>query len=492
LRSFKLDSFVKAIDSLSQKNNDIIFTAADIEKYHKGLMSYKERHALEKAALDDPFLAEALEGYSAAPVNVNEEIDELKRRLAIRTEKNKSIKLPFPFPLWKIAAMIVLVAGAGLLVYQLGFNSKNTEIAQAKRKIPVTTDSSEQNKTISDTAGTPTFDSSSKDVALQLPATDLYDRKKDQSSTSTSPGGTATDISVDANAVKEEPVKVLIEPAAPPIAFPPAIADDKTDQAQRSLRNDNAVDKNSTAKSAEFKANELSLKKKADSNAGGVPDRFDGNAVTKTAAKNERLNNLEGFAQYKAANVFRGRVTDAHNNALPFTNITNLDDNVGTYSDARGYFNLTSPDSVLNVQVRSLGFESNNVQLRNYLPENKVLLEEDRSLSARILDTVKRNTNRQRNNTMILDEPEPVDGWSNYDTYLVNNLKVPEAFRTKQSVSGEVELSFDVNKNGEPVNITVKKSLCESCDKEAIRLIKEGPKWKRKIKKGKARVTVSF
>ena len=204
-----------------------------------------------------------------------------------------------------------------------------------------------------------------------------------------------------------------------------------------------------------------------------------------------RLNNQD-FAQYKTANVFRGRVTDAHNNALPFSNITNLEDNVGTYSDARGYFNLTSPDSVLNVKVRSLGFESNNVQLRNNLPENKVLLEEDRSLTATILDTVKRNTNRIRNNTMVLDEPEPVDGWSNYDTYLVNNLKIPESFRAKQSVSGEVELAFDVDKNGEPINITVKKSLCESCDKEAIRLVKEGPKWKRKIKKGKATVTVPF
>jgi TonB family protein len=93
---------------------------------------------------------------------------------------------------------------------------------------------------------------------------------------------------------------------------------------------------------------------------------------------------------------------------------------------------------------------------------------------------------------MVLDEPEPVDGWSNYDLYLVNNLKVPETFKTKQGSGGEVELSFEVDKNGEPVNITVKKSLCESCDKEAIRLLKEGPKWKRKIKKGKGTVTIAF
>jgi hypothetical protein len=144
------------------------------------------------------------------------------------------------------------------------------------------------------------------------------------------------------------------------------------------------------------------------------------------------------------------------------------------------------------VQVRSLGFETDNVQLKNKIPENKIFLEEDKTLSARVLDTVKRNTNRSRHSTMVLDEPEPVDGWSNYDIYLVNNLKVPESFTPKQGSGGEVELSFDVDKNGEPVNITVKKSLCESCDKEAIRLLKEGPKWKRKVKKGKGTVTIAF
>jgi TonB family protein len=400
--------------------------------------------------------------------------------------------VPVPFTWWKIAAMVVLVAGAGLLVYQLGFNSKKTEIAQATQKIPDGKEAAAQNKTIADSLTTSTFDSASKDMALERAEKDQLIKKIEPSATLVSPDGTTATVSAESNADKEETVKGLVAPAAP-ILIPPLNADDKSDQTKRSPGNDNAAEK-SVAADKEFVQSEkkLSAKRKADADGDGVADRSDVNTVSKPAAKNERLNNLEGFAQFKAANVFRGRVTDAHNNALPFSNITNLDDNVGTYSDARGYFNLTSPDSVLNVQVRSLGFESNNVQLRNNLPENRVLLEEDRSLTATILDTVKRNTNRVRNNTMVLDEPEPVDGWSNYDTYLVNNLKTPESFRGKQSISGEVELAFDVDKNGAPINITVKKSLCESCDKEAIRLVKEGPKWKRKIKKGKATVTVPF
>jgi hypothetical protein len=477
---------------LLQKNNDIIYTAADIEKYHKGLMSSKERHTLEKAALDDPFLADALEGYSAVPVNINQDITELKKRLAgKKNEKSKPIRISFPFPLWKIAALIVLVAGAGLLVYQLGFNNKQTEIAQANKKAPAKGETIEQNVIIADSTTTVKLDSLSKDVAIQQAEKDLGYKKTEPSSALVAPNGKAENIAAESNAVKDDFAKGLTDTTISETATAAAKADDKENELKKSRRNDNAVDKTVAAeKSADSKNKELSAKKKVDADADGVSDRLEGNVAIKPSANNDRRN--QGFTQYKATNVFRGRITDANNNAIPFSNITNLQDNIGTYSDARGYFNLTSPDSVLNVQVRSLGFESNNVQLQNKLPENKVLMEEDRSLSARVLDTVRRNTNRFRNNNMVLEEPEPVDGWSNYDLYLVNNLKVPESFRTKQSGGGEVQLSFEIDKNGEPVNISVKKSLCESCDKEAIRLIKEGPKWKRKIKKGKATVTVAF
>ena len=37
------------------------------------------------------------------------------------------------------------------------------------------------------------------------------------------------------------------------------------------------------------------------------------------------------------------------------------------------------------------------------------------------------------------------------------------------------------------------KSLCSKCDKEAVRLVKEGPKWKRiASKKGRTTVTINF
>ena len=43
--------------------NHINYTSEDFKRYYSGTMTAAERHALEKAALDDPFLADALEGY---------------------------------------------------------------------------------------------------------------------------------------------------------------------------------------------------------------------------------------------------------------------------------------------------------------------------------------------------------------------------------------------------------------------------------------------
>jgi hypothetical protein len=99
----------------------------------------------------------------------------------------------------------------------------------------------------------------------------------------------------------------------------------------------------------------------------------------------------------------------------------------------------------------------------------------------------KSNAAPLRKMMMKVDTLEPVNGWGYFDNYIASNIKPPGELYVKPA-GGEVELSFDVNKAGEPVNITVSKSLCNKCDEEAIRLLKEGPKWKKEGKKGKVKI----
>jgi hypothetical protein len=214
--------------------------------------------------------------------------------------------------------------------------------------------------------------------------------------------------------------------------------------------------------------------------------------VNKAIAANRKTD--EQYYRSQSRNTFRGRVTDAANVGVPFANVTNVQDNAGTYTDANGNFILTSPDSVLTVNIRSIGFENSNTQLRNDVTSNKVVLQDDRkSLSEVVVSNQKPNTiARAKNANVKLEEPEPADGWDNYDVYLANNLNVPEEYKTRQSNAASVELSFEVDKYGEPINIRIEKSLCPTCDKEAIRLVKDGPKWKRKARKGRTTVTINF
>jgi hypothetical protein len=111
---------------VSEEKNIINYTAADIEKYWKGKLSAAEMHTMEKAAMDDPFLADALEGYK----NINladAGLDSLKQKL----DKRVGAVVPISnlkrkrFTWVGVAAAIIIIVGTGLLVQQLVFNDRN-------------------------------------------------------------------------------------------------------------------------------------------------------------------------------------------------------------------------------------------------------------------------------------------------------------------------------------------------------------------------------
>lgn len=467
------------------------FTAADIEKYHRGQLSNREMHDLEKAALDDPFLADALEGYETAGVDVAADLAGLKKRLADSTENHKVIPMGAgrsSFPWLRAAALVVLVAGAGLLVYQFAFHkekksAENIALSQPKEK---------QEANATDSIPETTVPAKGNSAAI------TKKQSHDTISSRLDASFLAANQNSDGDGVLDS-ITVSSEPNATIVATVPSV---KT-SAEKGLKDKEIVLKKITdVKDYERSDDNAGFyKRKSDSAkqelAFGMTARSprvgrSNNELNRVYNSNNQYNYQVNNQSYRT-NLFRGRVTDSANNALPFANVTNTADNVGTYADAQGNFTLISPDSVLNVQVRSIGFENTNVQLKNFVANNQITLPEDKSLGEVVISNKRPNSDRSRATTLTLEEPEPVDGWVNYDTYLANNLVVPENFRSRQTGNGgEVRLSFEINKNGEPVNITVDQSLCESCDKEAIRLIKEGPKWKRKAKKRRTSVTISF
>lgn len=492
---------------MSNGSNIPQFTAADIEKYHRGLLSAAEMHALEKAALEDPFLADALDGYAEPAVQPQTDLADLQARLAKRLEEKDETKV-VPLggskrqlaPWWKAAAAALLLIGGAALYLQLRGTGETpvTPIAQAAEKEQPHIDAKDK-KEISATTGNGLFnpDSLTGQQSVAKTGNAAPALNKPEAITQSQSSGTAKEINTPATEqaapvaepAPSEPAKIITSVPADQDGL---IARNKKEIADKQTQDDaqaRQLQQREVAKARELTDNNRALnqearRKQALRDASTGLDNNRNNAVA-TNNYNRQYN--------QNANVFRGRVTDLDNNALPFANITNPVDNIGTYADANGNFVLTSPDSVLSVQVRSIGFENRQFAMRSQSLSNQITLQEDRSLNARVLDTIHR-VRSVASNTMIHEEPEPADGWNNYDTYIANNLQIPETVRMMDvgSSAAEVEVSFEVNKYGQPVNIKIVRSTCTKCEQEAIRLIKEGPLWKKKGRRNKTRVTLSF
>ena len=95
---------------MNNEKKHIVYTAKDIEQYLAGSMSNAEMHAIEKAALDDQLLADAIEGYDAVDNKEwNEVFAALRDKIAIAgstpvisISKNKFAQR------WRVAAVLQL------------------------------------------------------------------------------------------------------------------------------------------------------------------------------------------------------------------------------------------------------------------------------------------------------------------------------------------------------------------------------------------------
>lgn len=469
---------------MSRENNHINYTAGDIEQYLAGKLSPMQRHAMEKAALDDPFLAEAMEGYELVQgQDWNATLAALRDDIAGKGAVAKVIPLHKSNNNWKKAVAAILIIGAGAtLTYTLTKNKAvETVNPQVAQHIPVVTtkDSLPQTGTQPSPSVTaslnPTASGTKDEVSANHgPVATLITQPKT---------GHADQYSTDPNAQQlrstapaSKPVYVDEEKTIIAAAAPPAVNSSTPLQQGEVSRIEELAD--AKRKAAARQDNDLLYRQQA----GITSNQPQGNMAKKEAVLN---------------NFFTAQVLSTDNTPLPFTNISIRKDNFGTYTDAKGMVRLVSTDSILQVEVKSVGYQPRTFTLRNNQAQAKIILQEDEvALKDRTVVGGGRTTHqRSRRATLLTDSAvnvEPADGWDNYNTYVANNLDIPED-ALKRELHGEVEISFDVRSNGTISNIRVNKSLGAEYDEAAKRLILEGPQWK--VKKGRktsAKVKVQF
>ena len=85
---------------------------------------------------------------------------------------------------------------------------------------------------------------------------------------------------------------------------------------------------------------------------------------------------------------------------------------------------------------------------------------------------------------MVEQMPQYTGGEEAMMKYVAENIKYPQAAKDK-NISGRVFVSFVIEKDGSVSNVKVVRGIGGGCDEEAARVIKEMPKWKPGMQKGK-------
>lgn len=449
-------------------NNHSIYTAEDIAKYLSGKLTPAQMHAMEKDALDDPFLAEAMEGYDAMR-GQDWQVQLTAAKLQLQEKENAAKVVPLYYgssknKWWKAVAAILVIGGLAALTYQLinkkAVNDPEVDIAKLDPVAgPDTVITTLKNDT-------PVVVVTKEVTTVAPPAVTKYYAKKPavntRQATPTPLTGTVnqdtkdrTDDIAKKQIVKpgevKEPIvayKPAIQEAAPSTVTPPVVS------LEEHLKN----------------------------------------RMQTTATDSIAKINVITAPQYSKA--FAALVVGPDNTPLPFANITLKSENFGTYADVKGNFRLVSTDSLVVVEVRSVGYLPKIYTLNSSVNQNKIMLTEDISAFGKTVIKDNNTGKASRRATLLKDSIvniEPADGWENYNTYVSNNIEIPEDL-LKKDLHGEMEISFSIQPNGVISNIKVDKNGCDNCDEAAARkLIEQGPQWKlKKGKTGKARIKVRF
>ncbi len=435
------------------EKNNIKYSTEDIRKYLDGQLPEQEMQALEKAALEDPFLADAMEGIEESrnhKVSFESGLEDLQKRLTERIrEKNRSSALVLLFSNWKIAASVIFILGISIftLTY-LNKKSSRTEIAKSSKndsEIEKTSTLPNVNKT----------DTSVRSPSITSAINTNSERSDIASNQKIVKGKTKRPkklLSLTQNKVPDSP---MIKPAENPVAYlsKPSIANDDVARITR----DSEMDK------AEFRT--------------------------------------EAFArpEYKSlsGNYIKGVVTDDRGNPIPFADVSIKGAKKSVLTDKAGFFKLYTidPGFATQVMISSTGYEPTLELLKPDSSYTNLIKLTPASTALNEVTITGYGITKKRDITgsmMKVDTQNVahVTGWDAFRNYIDSNKKILTA---DSVLRGDEVISFVVNNKSEMSSFKIEKSLSPVHDAEIIRLIKAAPPLKLiKGKKKRLQLSITF
>lgn len=403
-----------------------------LEDYLDGKLDAKGMHFVERQALDDPFVAEALEGLRQSPKR-KQTLSILQRQLYDRVSEK-----PIKRRMWGITTQRLSIAATAtvafiavsILFFMRETNRKNAEIASRK----------------------------SKGIIVNL----------DSSNATASAKPKAGDTSVKANEISKS---ALIDKA---------ISDAKTGDLAKNIktapiiRNADVVKAKSAKGSAEY--SELRKAKSAPM----AMQRTEISPMSEVVVSAAPAGSGNGL-------IYSGNVVSQSGQPVQGAVVKLENSKAVTATNAAGFFALPvdSVDKNKEILIKAQGF--NDKAIVTNPDAIRMALTGDKSLNEIALITGSNGRKREAitPKKIVLKAVENLDKTKeeitkpipvstiNYEQYLENNNKL----YNPKGPAQYVVLRFKVKKNGRPAQVSVIKSLSKKADAEAKRLIETGPDW---------------
>jgi hypothetical protein len=387
----------------------------DFRRYFHGEMTTQEQHRFEKRMLEEPFFADAYEGYISLlddRVDHPSSVKELRDRLEIRLNSEKKRLIP----IWSYGVAASLLLGLSWLGYHNLWRPEKMNSAVSESKLP----------------------RSSEPKAMSVNPL--------ASVTTTSPDSSAFE---DRNAlISSSPVKK--KTIAPPLGSKAALiaSQDKKD-----------VDEHV----------EAFQESAAESLAGNQQQPAQVQDKTILAAPSATFSPAKGIAlagkNVSFTNVAQGRVIDANGKGLPGVNIYKSKKQV-VATDVDGNFKIDIP-ILDSLRIAYIGYKDKWITAVSRDLGN-ITLEEDSKMLNEVV-VIGYGVSQKKSLSVPATrsiKATPVGGWDAYQNYL--HLKDGKKRRT-------VRVSFKVNANGVLSDFTAEGP--ESLKDTAIKHIQNGPSW---------------
>ena len=430
-----------------------------IKAYLSGMLSHAQTHEFEKAMLNDATLRDMVDGYEISD-NKDIDLNAINASLSDRLQQRIGEEQQEIYPLWKRvplyarAASVVLFLGIGAY-----FLTKNNTPETTQKMASV---QYSEGKKIPQSA--PPMSAQNESIAQD---NSVVAKQK---------------IETEMDKVHSEKVIVFEQKKIGEISRGWAKIDTTISLADTDLKSGKSTqipDKEVIAKSEASPKPEPTVSYETKSSSVAVPAAAPAPVMkseegyTKSRAKtasseNRNADRIEQrIGTPTASNIVI--LNEDSNKPVPNVSVISEDKTIGK-TDEYGRFNLENTRLGNKINLVAPNFESAEIIVNETTPDLFYI----RPKSELIFIDLKRNKTWKYN--PVEHPAQPSVSPDEYVEYLQKNLKKSRQAIDNQ-IFGIVEVGFKVNKKGELSDFEIIKSLGFGCDEEAIRLIKEGPKW---------------